>query len=338
MTRATPTSMWIRVSSSDSNDNWKDPSLLFLPTNQLECSEENRVNSTEDDDDDTAGTVLFSCTIDNQRLVFNCRDRSSGVLIQDEPVASPDESSSGAVNPFFFDKGYTLLASTGFQIWPGARFITEALLLPSLLPVLRSWQEKIRTEAPYILELGSGVGATGISLASAGARVLLTGLPTLVTNSVQINIKRNSNKNKMGEVACCWPTQTGVVPIGRGWAGSAVLDWTRSLQDQLNPDHFQLDAIDLVVSSDCLLLLHLMEHVLDIVGTVFAYSPRAKFLFSYQRRSPNPMYTTLENVIDAIQKRTWKVECVAWRPICCGKFNDGQDEINDLLLLEVEAR
>jgi len=74
--------------------------------------------------------VLFFCsfpsvanndTIGNNRLTFQCRDRSCGVLEKQESAVTNDEfeetQNAVASDPFFFERGYTLAGRTGFQVW-----------------------------------------------------------------------------------------------------------------------------------------------------------------------------------------------------------------------------
>jgi len=118
-----------------------------------------------------------------------------------------------------------------------------------------------------VLELGSGVGVAGTALASVGAEVLLTDLPTLVKHSLRPNLRRNDNKRRGrssdGNDDTIDPDQNPptwllrqlserrrpqecpetsatagkmadvVAPIGRGWAAAAPLDWTRPVREQL---------------------------------------------------------------------------------------------------------
>ena len=61
----------------------------------------------------------------NNRLTFHCRDRSCGVLEKQESAVTNDEfeetQNAFAVDPFFFEKGYTLAGRTGFQVWSVSR-------------------------------------------------------------------------------------------------------------------------------------------------------------------------------------------------------------------------
>ena len=78
------------------------------------CTLPKRKDSNDDDDNNNANN-------DQRRLTFSCRDRSSGVLEKQESSVTNDEfdatQNSTAVDPFFFDAGYTLAGRTGFQVW-----------------------------------------------------------------------------------------------------------------------------------------------------------------------------------------------------------------------------
>lgn len=88
----------------------KDPSRLRGPPKGFQCGE----NVEEGE----VGSVNFYFTLpDGARLDFSCRGRSVGVLLKNEPdVADEELESEIAVDPFFFDDGYTLAGRTGFQV------------------------------------------------------------------------------------------------------------------------------------------------------------------------------------------------------------------------------
>ena len=360
-----------------------DPALFFpVRPDLLPCSEENHPN----DDGENEGAVLFSCTVAQKRLVWRCRDPSSGLLLTSEPTALPD--TTGAVDPFFFDANYDLAGKTGFQIWPGSRLMTEALTTTTTtttmtldennpaLSLLRDLQEQIRLGAPRVLELGSGIGFVGIALAAAGAHVILTDLPTLVNHAIVPNIERNANTNTntttstAGEDVSATATTTTDIPkdnpiiaetdsqkssssawipdavaVGRGWAHAAVLDWMKPLAHQRiiassdddnnnNNNTAFLSNLDWIVSCDGLWLKHMLKSILNVLDSVFALGGTSMpvFLFTYQRRGKNEMFTTLEGVLDALHQRGWTTECLAWRTVHCGTNEDGSEEINPLFL------
>ena len=83
------------------------------------CTLPKITDSDDDDDDDNKNNN--NKTSNDRRLTFSCRDRSSGVLEIMESAVTNDEfeatQNSTAVDPFFFDPGYTLAGRTGFQVW-----------------------------------------------------------------------------------------------------------------------------------------------------------------------------------------------------------------------------
>ena len=44
-----------------------------------------------------------------------------------------------------------------------------------------------------------------------------------------------------------------------------------------------------------------------------------------QRRDPD-MWTTVEEVLEEIHSRNWKVECLAWHP---GVYHDDEEDVDD---------
>lgn len=129
------------------------------------------------------------------------------------------------------------------------------------------------------------------------------------------------------------------VAVGRGFAQAAVLDWMKPLADQRiansdndNNNNTALSNLDLVVSCDGLWLKHMLGSILSVLDSVFALCGSVQFLFTYQRRGKNEMFTTLEGVLDALQQRGWTTECLAWRTVHCGTNEDGSEEINRLFL------
>eukprot|EP00980_Cylindrotheca_fusiformis_P002545 scaffold600_cov68-Cylindrotheca_fusiformis.AAC.3 len=332
----------------------------------------------------SVSTKATTTTTKMVSLTFECLEPSCDVLMQDEKSSTAtatggkkDYDYDGAMDPFFFDPGYTLAGKTGFQIWPGSRLLVEALLVPLSTTTetsntnirLVQWQERIQNPKESdatirILELGSGVGMVGTSLAAvAGAHVLLTDLKTLVENSTQPNLQRNSTSTstKIPDVNSCWLTKhhmKNMVSIGKGWAATTPIDWTIPLisTDTFSSDHHQnnniqqqqniqnqleledIQNIDLILASDCIWLVSMMEPLFDIVDCIFTHNPQAKFLLSFQRRdgtnhednndndnndddpkttssSNKKMFTTVDSVLKTMmEERKWSVQCLAWRP------------------------
>ena len=308
-------------------------------------------------------------------LEFWCRGPSVDVLLTDEKEENinDDDDEDGTeimVDPNFFDKGYTLAGRTGFQVWPGTRLLVEALTFINDndsnqnqqqqqqlgdCPKLVQWQKKI--DQLRILELGAGVGVVGTSLAAAGAQVLLTDLSTLVDCSIWPNLKRNANlvsnnsnddDESSPQVVSPPPLwlQTSsstqqAVAIGKGYAAAASVDWTQPLTEQLDVNG-TLQEINVIVASDCVWLISMLNPLLDTVQTVFDNNKDTVLLMSFQRRDPktttssnnnNMMFTTVDGIIEEMQvKRNWNVDCLSWRPV-----NPNEDD-KEVFLFEVSPR
>lgn len=296
---------------------------------EFTCGEEIR---EDDDGDGNVGSVVFFCTLPgHQRLEFSCRGRSMGVLHDHESsVLLPEEDT--AVDPFFFDSGYTLAGRTGFQIWAGARLLLESLVWPleSDSPRLVYWQQRVHATC-NIIELGAGVGLVGMSLAGQGGHVLVTDLPTLVTNAILPNQQRNQ-KDSAASLSCpVW--LSGAVPMGRGWLGATPLDWTKSVHEQLSEE--QRQDLDLILASDCVWLVSMLDAILDTVSCLFLESPRASFLLSFQKRDvhgESALFTTVESIVDAVHQRKWSLNCLAWNHVKV----DGEEEMKKVFLFEIQ--
>jgi predicted nicotinamide N-methyase len=288
------------------------------------------------EEDGEVGSVVFCSTTPNHRLEFSCRGRSVGVLNDQELGVSNEEleEATATVDPFFFDKGYTLAGRTGFQIWAGARIVVESLIWPldQDPPRLVYWQQRLQETAPCrIIELGSGVGLLGASLAAQGGEVLATDLPTLVENAIYPNQQRN--KNKAPSSPCPeWLASSRTVPIGNGWLGSTALDWTKPVQEQLSA--LQRHNLDLIVASDCVWLVSMLDALLDTVASLFHFSPNATFLMSFQRRDlrqESALFTTVDAILDAVRHRGWELDCLSWKYVKV----DGDEQMKEVFLFEI---
>mmetsp|Transcript_32780 Transcript_32780/g.49411 ORF Transcript_32780/g.49411 Transcript_32780/m.49411 type:complete len:355 (+) Transcript_32780:84-1148(+) len=311
-----------------------DSSLLRPASNGFQCHEtlqtqtadsETTLDYNDGEDEVFTGQqkIIFNCTLpqEGQSLVFICLEPSCGVLLEEESAAEKEED--GQMDPFFFDEGYTLAGKTGFQVWPGSRLMVEALTFCAEedCEPLVEWQRRIVSGNLRVLELGSGVGVVGVSLAAAGAQVLLTDLKTLVQHSTRLNLKQNKTCLENEENAPPGWLPDNAVRIHKGWAASCAVDWTVPLDEQISND--TLESIDVVLASDCVWLVSMMEPLLETVECVFrARSGRAKFLLSFQRRDPKIQnrettsnFTTVDRVLQALEERNWSVRCLAWRLI-----------------------
>mmetsp|Transcript_24424 Transcript_24424/g.36420 ORF Transcript_24424/g.36420 Transcript_24424/m.36420 type:complete len:333 (+) Transcript_24424:260-1258(+) len=302
----------------------KDPKKLRSPPPSFQCSE-----TIEEGE---VGSVSFTCTLPftSTPLIFSCRGRSVGVLIEDEAVVKDDELeqvNGDAVDPNFFDTGYTLAGRTGFQVWAGSRLCLETLTFPQEIsdsPRLQELQRLVR-HGGKVLELGSGVGVVGTALAAVGAQVLLTDLPTLVEHATHINLQLNRNEeSEKEEIAPPTWLSENALGIQSGWANTASLDWTKPLHAQLSSS--QCTELDMIVACDCVWLSSMLQSLLNTVASLFEASPGAIFLLSFQRRddgslksqeegSCGSMFTTVDGVVEAVLERGWYMECLSWRPV-----------------------
>ncbi|KAL3777738.1 hypothetical protein HJC23_005371 [Cyclotella cryptica] len=266
-------------------------------------------------------------TATRQTLEFYSRERSSGTGIlhphHDDEMTTLDTVYDGPMDPHFFERGFYLEAKTGFQVWPGSRLLLEALLcdLPPAvndagaaacgggngdsLKRLRYWQKRLRptstttttTVKPlHILEVGSGIGVVGTTLAAAGGHVLMTDLPVLVHHGIRPNLLRNRKKTNVSSaqvdhvttndndksnaassfsfLATLHPIEQGTtttmthpIPIGSGYARPTVLDWFQPIRDQLAST--TVSNIHVIVACDCIFLTKIVDPLLDTVGQIF---------------------------------------------------------------------
>ena len=332
------------------------PANNFVPINPLlKCGEEwthsHDEQYDEDDDDDFHGPITFHVQLPSGRgsgthlLHFNCRDKSSGVLLPSEPSVKKEDTYDGPSDPFFFEKGFYMEAKTGFQVWPGSRLMVEAFTCSSEVNantdgIMKHLKDQVSLGGKLnILEVGAGMGVVGSCLADAGGNVLITDLPVLVEHGIGRNLYRNGRANSIrmdnGEEgcnrvqqcpkflidACAYETTTtdavsyDAVKLGRGWARAAVLDWFKPLTEQ-----FPLSTtsdIDVIVACDCIFLRKLASPLLTTIATIFEHSSakNPKFFFTFQRRNMLGLFIQLEELLGMIEERGWAVECVAWRDV-----------------------
>lgn len=358
-----------------------DPARLRHPPPGFVCGEKIATNA-EEEEAEHVGAVSFYCTLpsSSQKLTFSCRGRSVGALLSTESSVDDNDLDEAAayeaVDPFLFNEDYTPAGKTGFQIWSGTRLLIECLVWPpppaaaataSVASVtqknpsrceerLSHYRQMIVDENANVLELGSGVAVVGTTLAAVGANVLLTDLPTLVENAVWPNIGRNKHHNNTERSNACstdrecpaWLADSGAVPIGHGWAAATALDWTRPTSTQLTTE--QMGGIELIVASDCVWLVSMLDALLDTVGAVFAAAGGGEaagaatrkqspaFLMSFQRRDASggddsPLFTTVDRVLESVQERGWEFDCLAWRPVT---LDDGEGE-KEVFVFEIKS-
>jgi predicted nicotinamide N-methyase len=325
------------------------PANKHVPINPLlQCGEQwihDHDQYEEEDDDGFHGPITFHVQLpgdDNMhRLNFNCRDKSSGVLLPSEPSVTKEDTFDGPSDPFFFEKGFYLEAKTGFQVWPGSRLMVEAFTTcsNSSSSLMEELSHNSIGERLNILEVGAGIGVVGSCLAAAGGNVLITDLPVLVEHGIGPNLRRNDGRAYGSEdvdeeeecirqqpcpkflldtsTATTYTSSFDAVQIGKGWAKAAVLDWFKPVEEQL-PLSTTSD-IDVIVACDCIFLRKLANPLLTTIAAIFEHSrsnnhPK-KFFFTFQRRNMMGLFIQLEELLGMIEERGWTVECVACRDV-----------------------
>lgn len=316
------------------------------PTKGFQCRED-----IEKEDHVTA--VIFKCNLPSHQHVveFNCREPSCGALEGEEKGAVLGEEDY-AVDPNFFDEGYSMAGSTGFKVWTGSRLLIETLTWPQDTDCdrLRKIQECITTsDGTRIIELGAGVGVVGTYLSSVGSHVLLTDLPTLVENAIDTNLKRNerilfNSFNNDNDKSCPSWLANGR-KIGKGWAGSTPLDWTKPIIQQLSEE--QATTIDIIIASDVVFLASMMNSLFDTVEAIFQASKNNKpsFILSFQKRDAtdgkdSAAFTTVNGVLSAVKDRGWSIQCLSWRTVAVRKedYSNGavKDDQSEVFVFEIK--
>lgn len=285
------------------------------------------------EDDGSVRSVIFHCNLPSGREIeFSCREPSCGALEGEEKVVTLTDEDYAVVDPNFFDEGYTMAGSTGFKVWTGSRLLIETLVWPHETDCARltEIQNRLGTGA-NVLELGAGVGVVGTYLASTGANVLLSDLPTLVENAIDPNLIRNkscqTSKDSDGDECPSWFRPRGF-KIGTGWASAIPIDWKIPVDTQLTDS--QRKNIDFVVASDVVFLAEMLDSLLDTVADLFDSSAGNKpsFILSFQRRDAkggkdSTAFTTVDGIIAAVKERGWALDCLAWRNVNITKDVDG---------------
>jgi len=113
-----------------------------------------------------------------------------------------------------------------------------------------------RLQGKRILELGSGCGLLGISLAKRGAHVELTDKPSvlpILRRNVELNIRERVHGINEGEIL-------------HGTARVSTLEWGNNLEEM----SIQLGApFDIIVASDC---IYSNSSIMPFIGTLVAMS------------------------------------------------------------------
>lgn len=305
--------------------------------------------------EDALTSVIFHCNLPGSsthtKLEFNCREPSCGALEGGEEAAMLEDEDY-AVDPNFFDEGYSMAGSTGFKVWTGSRLMIEALAWPQSgdCDRLKEIQECIGS-GDRLIELGSGVGVVGTYLGAIGSQILITDLPTLVENAIDCNLLRNKKimrsltDSSLGKDTTTCPSWLGSdgIRIGKGWANSASLDWMCPLDEQLTEE--QSSSIDFIIASDVVFLVSMMSSLFKTVESLFeaSASNNPSFILSFQRRDAkegeeSETFTTVNGVLAAVKARGWGLTCLAWKPVAVKKETNGvvTDDESEVFLFEIK--
>ena len=128
------------------------------------------------------------------------------------------------------------------------------------------------------------------------------------------------------------------VQLAKGWAGTTTLDWSKPLSEDVLT---LAKEVELVVACDCVWLRSMLDSLLATVESIFASTTCSSptLLLSFQRRdnqtgTDTGMFTTVRGVIDAIEARRWRMECLAWRNVAM----DGVETDKEVFVLAVRIR
>ena len=159
----------------------------------------------------------------------------------DDDDAGSDEEEAGQ-DPYFFEPGYTIAATTGFcRVWEGAATLSEYLE--------RDWK---RVVGKRVVELGAGVGECGLVCAAMGADVVMTDVEVVAENVIRRNILQNATPGEASTTRPrAWPRAR---LVGRGSAAHATLDWMDPL-----PTKPAFVEADVIIAAECVWLRELVE-------------------------------------------------------------------------------
>jgi len=161
------------------------------------------------------------------------------------------------------------------------------------------------------------------------------------------NPSRKPNKPIKSQKDRCSPFLTSLHPsehweeispdpisIGSGYARPTILDWFKPVCQQLSKHAYS--NVDLIIASDCIFLTKIVDPMFNVLAEIFHHSSKPEevtCLLTYQRRNQMGVFITLEEVLEKIYQRGWRVQCLAWRLVVVE--DDGEHE---LYLFEVSGK
>lgn len=192
-----------------------------------------------------------------------------------QPSTSNGEDDDGGewVDPYFFDRGYTLAATTGFcRVWEGAE-------------TLCAWLESAgeRTRGKRALELGAGVGACGLVAAALGAHVCLTDTRAVAENVTRRNVEENG-EGDASAFAKAWPKSARV---GAGSATWATLDWYDDIPENPfgNDQNVGFNDAEVILAAECAWLRDLVPAFVETNRALLSRGCEKELIVSFRDRS-----------------------------------------------------
>jgi len=206
-----------------------------------------------------------------------------------------------------FDPSYTVAGATGFTVWEGSWVFLNLLKTTSLGKEIISKR---------IVELGSGTGITGLSMAALGSHVLMTDLPAVTNSILTINFNKNSVPLAVDN-AIYWK-HSKLVGNKEGSAAILALDWSQPIQNQIKDQDILL--CDYVVAVDTVWLTDLLEPFVRTMSSILE-SPRNPIgILSFKDRySGTDTFTPVENVRRQFENRGFDIEKY-------GEFNEESED------------
>ena len=199
----------------------------------------------------------------------DARDESTTVRLR---IGTKDVSDAHEVevDPFFFDAGYSVAASTGFaRVWEGAE---------ALSAFLRRAPERCRGKR--VLELGAGAGECGLVAACLGAHACLTDVRAVVEHVIRRNVEQNGEGEATAREA--WPES---IRVGRGSATRATLDWGEPIPERpFGRSEVRFSDADLIIAAECVWLRELLPPFAATASTLLR-NGAAEMILSVRDRS-----------------------------------------------------
>eukprot|EP00520_Triparma_pacifica_P004224 CAMPEP_0118664068 /NCGR_PEP_ID=MMETSP0785-20121206/17795_1 /TAXON_ID=91992 /ORGANISM="Bolidomonas pacifica, Strain CCMP 1866" /LENGTH=266 /DNA_ID=CAMNT_0006557909 /DNA_START=166 /DNA_END=963 /DNA_ORIENTATION=+ len=178
-------------------------------------------------------------------------------------------------------------AGISSKLWPAATHLSSYLLRSSSAP----------SPPPRIIELGAGVGLTGIKLSKAwGSHVILTDLPSALP-LLQSNIDANPSTASVTCAPLAWGTSD--------W--SSVVSMCETFFPATSPPSPR--PFDLIIAADCVYWEELHAPLRSTLLSLLSSAPDSKCLICGMRRwkSDNSFYKSLGKVRNSEGKLECKV-------------------------------